>query len=204
MHGLASRRHLAVVASIVVIAPFTAGCASTASSPSRSTPARGEAPHLTGPWAAEFQREYERATTEAIRAALADGTISDQEYAEMRAAYTECLKAGGITLTRYDQFGSETSFKPPLTADTAHKAAQECSETSGEFPIAFLYWNARTNPANTDQVPLIVECFKRNGLVEKGYTVQDYYAGDFSFETNQEKSEKAQRCNTDPSGRLGG
>jgi hypothetical protein len=203
--GRVASRLRALVAAALVIGATVASTGCTASSPpTTGTPAAGHsAPPLAGPWAGEFRREYERADSAEVRKALADGSISDQEYAEMKTRYADCLAASGVKLTRYEADGSSIEF-PSLSADAANQVSNRCTDESGEYPISYLYWETRKNPDNVNQVPLIVECFKRNGLVEKSYTVNDYYAGDFPFEGDEGKAEKGRICNTDPTGRLDG
>ncbi|GAA0441071.1 hypothetical protein [Leifsonia naganoensis] len=167
-------------------------------------PQRASGFRASGPWAAEIEREYDKATSPEVRNTLEDGVVSDREYEEMKTRYVDCLASAGVTMVTYGPAGSEYTFAPPVTADIAHQKDRECSASSGEYPIGYFYTQMRVNPANEDVVPHIVECLKREGLVEKSYTVKDYAAGDFSFAEDGDARATFDSCNSDPMGRLGG
>ncbi|QNE36948.1 hypothetical protein [Leifsonia shinshuensis] len=149
-----------------------------------------------------MQQQYQKATSPEVKAALEDGKISDQEYAEMKDRYLACMSAVGITMTRYDFQGG--SYMPPasMSHDEAHKAESRCSDESGEYPIAMFYVQMRVNPSHKDMVPAIVDCYKRTGLVGSGYGAKDYLAGDLPKSEARFADIKA--CDLDPEGLLGG
>lgn len=153
-------------------------------------------------WADEMRQEFQKATSPAVKAALEDGRISDQEYAEMKERYSTCLSAAGITLTHYGFDGGSYSPAPSMSNDEAHKKETGCSEESGEWPIAMFYVQMRVNPSHKEMASAIVDCFKRNDLVGPGYGVKDYRAGDLP--TDDAKTTAIDACNLDPDGLLGG
>lgn len=153
-------------------------------------------------WADEMQQEFQKATSPAVKAALEDGRISDQEYAEMKERYSTCLSGAGITLTHYGFEGGSYTPASSMSNDEAHKVETGCSDESGEWPIAMFYVQMRVNPSHKDMASAIVDCFKRNDLVGSGYGVKDYRAGDLP--TDGAKTTAIATCNLDPDGLLGG
>jgi len=169
-------------------------CASTVDGPSTEPSAS------TGSWPEEVTREYEKASDPVITAALHDGQISDQEYAEMKQRYSDCLAAAGISLTRYGFDGAEYAPPASMTSDQAHDAESRCSDRSGEYPISYFYVQMRANPTHANLAQAVVDCFKKRGLVGSGYGLKDYRAGDLP--TSDDAAVAA--CSTDPNGLLGG
>jgi hypothetical protein len=194
-HIVSHRRfNRALFVSVLIVAQV--GC----SSAPLETDEVGAAP--SGTWADEMKREFEKATSPVIKAALEDGKVSDQEFAEMKERYSKCMSAAGITLTRYGFDGGSYTPAPSMSHDEAHKAESRCSDESGEWPIAMFYVQMRVNPSYKDMVPAIVQCFKRNDLVGSGYGVKDYLAGDLP--RDDAKAAAIDSCNLDPDGLLGG
>jgi hypothetical protein len=147
-----------------------------------------------------MRQEYEKATSPEIKDALRDGTISDQEYSEMKQRYTSCLAAAGIPVTKYGIEGAVLSPPASLSSDEVHTVESQCSDRSGEYPIAYFYVQMRANPSHTDMAQSVVDCFKRNGLVGPNYGLKDYQAGDLPTSDQ----EIVASCSVDPEGRLGG
>ncbi|WP_437384983.1 hypothetical protein [Plantibacter flavus] len=137
-----------------------------------------------------------------MKDALADGVVSDREYAEMTARYEECLSSAGITLTSYEFDGS--AYLPPVSMenDEANRIASDCSERSGEYPLSYFYVQMRANPDHEDLGQAIVDCLKREGLVGSGYGLKDYRAGDLP--TGDADAAVVATCTIDPRGLLGG
>lgn len=146
-----------------------------------------------------MRQEREKATSSDVKAALLDGFISDQEYAEMKQRYTACLEVAGIAVTKYGFEGAVLDPPSTLPSDEVHRTEARCSGESGEFPIAYFYVQMRVNPSHNDLAPAIVECFKRSGVVGPSYGLKDYRSGDLPS-TDQPA---VTACNTDPEGRLG-
>ena len=157
-------------------------------------------PSSAGSWAEEMKQEYEKASIPAVKEALRDGKISDQEYSEMKQRYSDCLSAAGIKLTKYGFNGGE--YVPPdsMTSDKAHETESRCSDQSGEYPIAYFYVQMRANPAHANLAEAVVDCFKREGLVGPSYGLKDYQAGDLPTSNDQAVA----ACSIDPNGLLGG
>jgi hypothetical protein len=156
----------------------------------------------SGSWAKDVTEEYQKASSPEIKAALKDGEVSDQEYAEMKERYSSCLSSAGITLTRYDFYGGAYTPAPSMTNDEAHETESNCSDSSGEYPISYLYVQMRVNPSHKDLVQPTIDCYKREGLVGPSYGVKDYQAGDLP--RGDKDQAKVSKCDTDPEGRLGG
>jgi hypothetical protein len=156
----------------------------------------------TASWAEDMAQAEKEAVSPEVKAALSDGQISDQEYAEMKERYVRCLAAAGITLTTYGFEGGQYTLGPAMSPDEGHRQESRCSAESGEYPIGYFYLQMRVNPNHEDMAQQIVDCYKREGLVGKDYAVKDYVAGDFPRGQGQARAVTA--CDTDPQGRLRG
>lgn len=86
-----------------------------------------------------------------------------------------------------------------MSSDEAHRIETNCSDESGEYPIAYFYVQMRANPSHRDMAEAVVDCFKRKGLVDPSYGLKDYQSGDLPTANEQAMT----ACSTDPDGRLG-
>ena len=165
-----------VAAALLLVA--LAGCTAP---PDAATPgpdsATGSArePTFDGPYAAELAEFHRSAANDFVRDVLADGTITDAEYAEMTERFRSCLADRGITFNGFQPDGSYSTSLAPGCADT-HGVVSECSHTSGQDSVGALHDIMTANPDNTDAAVAIADCLVRARAVPASYTAQDYRA----------------------------
>jgi len=167
-----------------------------------------DVPDFSGPWASQFTEEYIRAESDFVREVLADEKITDQELAEMRSKFTECLMGYGFTEISFEPSGG-FSLKDLTGMDDelSNDRVLECSNESGESSVGALHSWIRRNPDNLDEHEIMAACLVRKGVVDPSYGAKDYTE---SFDTesfpyfDQAAGEAARRsCNLDPLGLYG-
>ncbi len=186
------------------------GCASSISS-ATSGPSHEavSAPPMEGPWADVFAAEWEAATTDVERSVLADGVVSDQEYAEMTETFRDCLDDQGIDFTGFSADGSfETSVSPSRDPDEANEAVKSCSRAAGEDSIGMLYSWVNRNPERLDDNTIVVRCLQDEGVVGAAYTAADYAddidSEEYPFVVDEQTGlGVVSLCESDPLGLLG-
>lgn len=117
-------------------------------------PAADDPPGFSGPWADEFSAAYRNSTSERERRVLLDEVITDDEVR-------------GLTMSG-DLCGLREEVDQVYGRGTVDEG--EC----GSSEIVSLYWSVRRNPENRDWGEIFVECLVRGGLVEPGFTVEEY------------------------------
>lgn len=159
-------------------------------------------------WADEFAEARRRATTDFERSALADGRISDAEFAEMENAFATCMRDRNVAFGGFGP-GGGYEFKPGsgTTTEEANTIADECSATSGLDTIGSLYFAMQRNPQNLDEAAITAACLVKKKVVPASYSGSDYSrdAPAMAFPFNDgARGEKALReCDLDPLGLLG-
>jgi hypothetical protein len=185
-----------------------AGCSADGHASRPATDA-STAPHIEGPWAAEFSAEWEAATTDFERQVLEDGVVSDQEYSEMTELFRACLSDEGIDFDGFAPDGSyETTSAPGADQDATHDAVKECSRASGEDSVGLLYSWVHRNPERLDDNTIVVECLHESGVVDRSYTAaqyeQDVTLESYPFVVDlQTGLDAVEVCESDPLGLLG-
>lgn len=168
--------------------------------------ASGEVPEFDGPWAADFATLYASASSDFERDALRDGQITDQEVAEARSRFGDCLAGFGITGTSFEPNGAFRFDTPEgRDADAVNELVQTCSHDSGEAGIGALHSWIRRNPENLDDDTIIAACLVRKGAVDPSYSGQDFAADeeDLSIPYLTGFGEATfVECNADPLGRF--
>lgn len=158
-------------------------------------------PQFSGPWAAEFEYAHERSNNSFVENAIADGVITDQEYAETIERLRECLDAVGITLT---VTGTSLQYDPGNDPDGAHANFTRCSSEAGEDYIGWLYTGMLRNPENLNESDIVVARLIKEGLVDPGYSSSDYerdaQARAFPFAGDDTAQDTYDRCLDDPLG----
>lgn len=156
---------------------------------------------VTGPWASEFEYAHERSNNSFVENAIADGVITDQEYAETIERLRECLDEVGITLT---VTGTSLQYDPGNDPDGAHANFTRCSSEAGEDYIGWLYTGMQRNPENLNESDIVVACLIEEGLVAPGYSSSDYerdaQARTFPFVGDDTAQDTYDRCLDDPLG----
>lgn len=156
---------------------------------------------VTGPWASEFEYAHEQSSNSFVEAAIADGAITDDEYAETIERLRACLDAVGITLT---VTGHSLQYDPGDDPDRAHANFTRCSGEAGEDYIGWLYNGIRRNPENLNESDIVVACLIKEGLVDPGYSSADYERDSqshrFPFTDDDTAQPTYERCLDDPLG----
>lgn len=196
-------RKTLLVLSATLLLGLTA-CSSPTASERQSEPAL-DRPAFSGPWASEFAASYDRATDDFTRSVIEDGTVSEEERAEMIDRFARCVADLGYGIDEYALDGSfHLTFAPDTDADAANEDVKGCSRSSGETEIGALYSWTHRNPDRADETTLIVECLIRFGVVPPSYSTSDY-ANDVSNDDYPFAEEDAGRaalegCRFDPLG----
>jgi hypothetical protein len=155
---------------------------------------------MTGPWADEFQRYYAEAKTDIGRSMLADGRVSDMEFAEAMSIIEECYANDGFTV-EYDEYGFETVTATTGTEDPLDEMGKCAFADDG---AVVLFYQVQANPDNTDQETLIAECLGRAGLVERGFSREDFIAATETEKLPWDRADPlSAECFRDPLGLVG-
>jgi hypothetical protein len=134
-------------------------------------------PSFTSEWALEFTSAYRNSTSDLQRRVLEDETISDQELLALQDDYRGCLEARGFSDISFDRFGGYSLLPPDGMSDTgAGEVLQECGEaTWGPRELTYsLYFQIYRNPSHQDEASIVTDCLVREGIVDEGYTSEDY------------------------------
>lgn len=141
-------------------------------------PVGADIPAFSGPWAGDFEAAYRTSTSDLQRQVLQDGTISDQEIAALQDALTDVLADRGFTKVAYGAGGTFALKPPPGMAEgDFQRLLDSCIEAvwgpNGGYVYA-LAFQIQRNPAGEDEAQLMAGCLVRQGLVDAGYTGDDY------------------------------
>ncbi len=117
------------------------------------------------PWADVIASTRANARTPAEREALADGTISDTEYAYFQQLIVTCLKKIGVEAT----WLSDHSMEYTRPDSVPNSAVDKCDKENGLELIA-LRDAMNRNPQELDAGTIVVDCLKRVKAVDPGYT----------------------------------
>ena len=165
-----------------------AGCASwkagaSATGDAAAAPAK--------PWAELIKSTYDNARTPAEREALADGKISDTEYAYFQQLIVTCLKKIGVVAT----WSSDHSLDYTRPDSVSNSAVNTCNEENG-LDLIVLRDAMDRNPRQLDENTILVNCLKRVKAVDPGYTPSMLANGvDMDEFINSTQFDK---CNADP------
>lgn len=181
------------VACAVILGASVAGCGGSADSASSGRPSAaspqaaatgteseqsGGTQGFNGPWGAVLRDEYQNATSDLVRNALADGNVTQPEVAAIQSQFTECMASRDHVATWTpgdDRYQVALGDEEPSQAesDALGADAQECEAQAG-VSVVSLYFRMLGNPKNADQATIMAACFVRSGIAPKGYTANDY------------------------------
>ena len=200
-------RVTAVAVSLAIVALLTA-CSSelTRSRDAHSEGVPDDSLHddsvFTGPWAEEFKANYEKAKPGFVKDVLTDGQITDQEYAEMIARFTDCMGAVGITVKFREDGGMRTESPQSMTNDETHETSNRCSKEAGEDLIGSIWTFMHRNPERLDEYEIMTACLIREKVVAPDYSVddfkRDYMDLDFTWTDVSRGEEVLVQCGNDP------
>jgi hypothetical protein len=142
-----------------------------------------------------------------------DGVVTDEELAESRQMYSECLTDLGYKV-EFDAKGYETVTSPDTranldaAADEARSKELEnnraiCSNKSGYLQMTAMYAELKSNPNKEDFYKIMAECLVRHGLAPKGYTKDDFLNEDSEDKSSVlykalEHEEEYTKCQNNP------
>lgn len=164
-----------------------------------------QAPEFAGPYAAEFLEAWnDQSNPDFVRSVIEDGTITDQEWAEVGERLGSCLEGYGIHFKGFQADGYSVDPGDVSGKDANDRILPACEEQSGERPIGRLRHQILTNPQNIPVGQIMAECLIRLHVVAPGYTSGDYMrdAPTLSFPYLDRKTGEAGfwKCNADPAG----
>ncbi len=181
------------------------GCSAT---PRGATSAQASEPSFSGPYAAEYARNYREAPNDEVRQILFDEHVSEAEAQQIIEEYRDCLESRGITLVKYDDTGSQLEGDPArMEPGDMEDLIEGCSESSGERHVLSLFQITRSVPGNDFSPALLVSCLIRAGIVPEDFTAQDYEEGlldsihppaELYEPAGQETREKIEACSASP------
>lgn len=136
-------------------------------------------PQFTGPYAAEFQKNYEETDNDLVKGILRDSQITDAEFEEFKTAYASCMESHGIQWQYLDGQGEQSSpiGQTDLSQETLRSASDDCSAQTGYMDIVPLYQSLHNNPDNLSQdelMKLTLACLQRHDLARQDMTFQEY------------------------------
>lgn len=126
-----------------------------------------------GPWAAEFAAAAERAKSDFVRDALADGEVTDAEFAEARSRFVSCMSDAGFSVAFTVNQGNWSYGGSSAQAETQEfRAADRDCYDQWIGDIWNLYTSPRTDPDNEGWDTLVARCLVDRGLVPAGFTAR--------------------------------
>ncbi len=143
------------------------------------------------PWAELIKSTYDNARTPAEREALADGKISDTEYAYFQQLIVTCLKKIGVDAT----WSTDHTLDYTRPDSVSNSAVNECNKENG-LDLIVLRDAMDRNPQQLDENTILVDCLKRNNVVDPGYTPSMLESGVAVDEFIN--SSQFDKCNADP------
>lgn len=166
---------------------------------------------LDGPWADAFAQAYERASTDEQRAILADGVVTDAEYAQVHDAFARCLADVGYEVTFLPSGGMTIEGGAPDAPDSVLQDLVGTCDDQHVGDVDYLYEQVSRNPENLDEWTIMADCLVREGVVPPSFGRADYEAW-FTSETARDlpytvDAREAEvgfaACNADPLGLFG-
>jgi hypothetical protein len=177
------------VVALLLVAVCLAGCSASNVGGSNSGDEAAAAP--AKPWADLIESTYDNARTPAEREALADGKISDTEYAYFQQLIVTCLKKIGVAA----RWSSDHSLDYTRPDSVSNSAVNTCNKDNG-LELIVLRDAMNRNPQQLDENTILVNCLKRVGAVDPGYTPSMLASGaDLNKFMNTSQFDK---CNADP------
>ncbi|RMI13897.1 hypothetical protein [Cellulomonas triticagri] len=172
---------------------------------------RSRALDLDGPWADAFSQAYERASTDEQREILADGVVTDAEYAQVYDAFARCLADVGYEVTFPPSGGITIQGGAPDAPDSVLQDLVGACDDQHVGDVDYLHEQVSRNPENLDEWTIMADCLVREEVVPPSFGRADYEAwftsetaGDLPYTVDARTAEVAfGACNADPLGLFG-
>ncbi|MDC4233774.1 hypothetical protein M3T53_08670 [Actinomyces sp. B33] len=134
---------------------------------------------------------------------IADGVITDAEYAEAQSRSRQCLEDNGFTGIVQNPDGTRSiDVRTDISEEEESRLKTECDDHSGLIDTEIWYRMLKANPDNVDWPSAERDCLVKAGLLEAGTTVEEmnqwYVSGDPAS-----RSYEAYVCSQDALGHLG-
>lgn len=200
---LGPARTRAVAACVAALLLSATGCGG--SDPALGDDATG--PAFEGPWAEDFAAAHGSATTEEQRQMLADGVVSDTEYAQVREAFARCLAEAGYAVTWAANGGfTLDAGSPDVPEDLVQDQVESC-DVEHRGSVDYLYEQVARNPENLDEAEIMAACLVRRDVVAPSFSAADYrrwyetHGASLPFTVDGRSGERVfDECNADPLG----
>lgn len=125
------------------------------------------------PWSETLRKQAENSDNEYVRKSLSDGKLSSREINDAVERMTSCAAKLGLQ-AKLNPDGSG-SYAGDMSSSETKEELQRCGKTTGYDELSSLYSSMRINPDNTgSSQELILDCWKRNGLVPKAMSWDEY------------------------------
>lgn len=157
-----------------------------AGGPGRTLDARQIDPSVEG-WSAVIQQVYAESTSDAVRAVLADGVVTSDEWAESVARANACLAEAGIEpfenerglhgqwLVEADEHGRHGGIQLEDATDEEWEALLGCRDRYlGALPA--VYEAVNRNPEALTHEGLVLQCLAAHDLLPADFDEADLFA----------------------------
>lgn len=183
--------------SLVVLLAMVVGCAPGSASPTGAELWRVELSNAVSDATSDWEREILQRSAE-------QGFISDEDFAYAEQQMMQCMADRGIPMekvvdpdTGLVQYETGPVFSQGDEVDTTFK---ECSRANG-LSVRSLYNSMRRNPDFGDPDELMAACLVAAGLVEPGYSGEDFDRDMLSDQPSFDQEDKRFiRCYVNPTG----
>lgn len=135
-------------------------------------------PEFTGPYAAEFRKNYDETDNALVKGILKDSKITDAEFEEFKSSYSSCMKEQGLVWD-YTDTGETTGSATgaDVSAEELHRATDVCNPKTGYMQLMPLYDSLHSNPDNLAPDELekrALACLVKHGYAPQDMTLQEY------------------------------
>ena len=176
------RHAIVLIGAVTLACTMLAGCGQVADAngPSKAadTTGAGGEPTFSGPYAAEFKKEYDQAPTDLAKNILKDGKITEAEVQEVYDDYNKCLEPYGLQATwTLDRGEAVGQYRGSMSDDEQFKVMDECHAKTGSGDISSLYATMNMNPDNVDQEAMarkIYQCYAKHDLLPSPISEDEY------------------------------
>ncbi|TDN41633.1 hypothetical protein EDF64_11730 [Curtobacterium flaccumfaciens] len=194
---------LALGSMLTALVLTTAACSAGGSEEPKPTVPSGGL-ESAGPWTDEFRAALDHGVSAFEAEILADGAVTSAEVEAAHDRVDRCLADSGLSID-YDPDGgfelvSLDERYPDGFFERSDPILRACEKESDEY-VTYLFAETRRNPERRDDAEITVPCLIAAGLVDNGYTEQqwrdDSDADTLPFDST---SEPARQCDFDPLG----
>ncbi|WP_165215345.1 hypothetical protein [Schaalia sp. ZJ1691] len=131
-------------------------------------------PHGEG-WESKLQALKQQDISEFAQKVFEDNVITEQEAAEARAIYVECVNASGKLVARSIADGGYEFTGPAIDdTDEYRRIVDGCYQETSSGLVTMYFNSMRQNPDNIDTYELTAYCLVKHRVVEPSYSGSDY------------------------------